>query len=193
MEKECLQCKSAFTAASIQRKFCGKACSNKFNGLLKMEFNLNKKTCIACNIEKTFYDFSLYNKHDKHSERRDVCKNCSRAKKSREVRSRTWEHDAKKIMIMNSKARAKKSGIGFSISEEDIIIPENCPVLGIPLHRCQKDNWNNSPSIDRIDNSKGYTKDNIVIVSRRANILKKDATIEELQKLASFYQKFKNK
>jgi len=94
---------------------------------------------------------------------------------------------------MNSKARAKKSGIGFSISEEDIIIPENCPVLGIPLHRCQKDNWNNSPSIDRIDNSKGYTKDNIVIVSRRANILKKDATIEELQKLASFYQKFKNK
>jgi len=62
--------------------------------------------------------------------------------------------------------------------------------LGIPLYRCKRENWNNSPSIDRIDNSKGYIKNNIVVVSRRANVLKKDASIEELKKLAEFYSTF---
>ena len=45
-----------------------------------------------------------------------------------------------------------------------------------------------APSIDRIDNTRGYVKDNIIIVSRRANILKKDATINELIKLANYYE-----
>jgi hypothetical protein len=156
-----------------------------------MEFNENKKICNICNIEKTFYHFSLHNKHDRHSGRRDTCKNCSRAKHAREMRARTWEHDAKKIMLMNSKCRAKVSGIEFSITENDIEIPKNCPALGIPLYRCKRENWNNSPSIDRIDNSKGYIKGNVIVVSRRANVLKKDASIEELEKLSNFYKTLK--
>jgi hypothetical protein len=43
------------------------------------------------------------------------------------------------------------------------------------------------PSVDRIDNSRGYTHDNIVIVSFKANRLKSNASIEELQRLANFY------
>jgi cupin superfamily acireductone dioxygenase involved in methionine salvage len=50
-----------------------------------------------------------------------------------------------------------------------------------------------APSIDRIDNTRGYIKDNIIIVSRRANILKKDATIDELRKLANYYEHFCHK
>ena len=52
---------------------------------------------------------------------------------------------------------------------------------------------NNAPSIDRIDNEKGYIKENIVIVSNRANLLKKDATTEELVMLANFYSNLKEK
>jgi hypothetical protein len=47
----------------------------------------------------------------------------------------------------------------------------------------------NAPSIDRIDNNKGYTKDNIMVISRRANILKKDATFDELITIGKFYER----
>jgi len=48
--------------------------------------------------------------------------------------------------------------------------------------------------LDRIDNSKGYIKNNIVVISRYANELKKNATIDDLQKLVDFYKKLiKNK
>jgi len=190
MTKECLQCKKEFKIRNKNSKFCSKTCSNIFNGNIVNQLNKNKKICLECLKEKTFNLFSRIDKSNKFSGVRDVCKNCSRAKKEREKRARTWKYDAAKIMLMNSKARAKLNNIEYSITEEDIKIPEKCPVLGIPLFRCKKDNWNNSPSIDRIDNTKGYIKGNIVIVSRRANILKKDATIEELQKMANFYKQF---
>lgn len=191
MIKECLQCKREYNTLRKISKFCGKICSNIFNGNLVNKQNANKKICLECSNEKTFNHFSRINKHDKFSGIRDICKNCSRAKTSREIRARTWEFDSVKIMLMNSKERAKRNGIEFSLTEEDIQIPEKCPVLGIPLFRCKKNNWNNSPSIDRIDNTEGYVKENIVIVSRRANILKRDATIDELEKIADFYKKFK--
>lgn len=78
-----------------------------------------------------------------------------------------------------------------TIQKSDIIIPEVCPVLGIPLHREDKSTWMNAPSIDRIKNTEGYTKENIIIVSRRANILKRDATIDELILIAQFYSQHK--
>jgi hypothetical protein len=188
MKIECLQCNSIIITRRKQAKFCSKKCSNVFNGNLVNQHNKNKKICLICSKEKTYNMFSLYDKFDKFSTRKDICKTCSRAKEAREIRERTWEFDSKKIMLSNSKSRAKKANMEFNIDTNDINIPEVCPVLGIPLYRCKKENWNNSPSIDRIDNTKGYIKGNVIVVSRRANILKKDATIEELQKIASFYK-----
>ena len=43
-----------------------------------------------------------------------------------------------------------------------------------------------SPSIDRIDSTKGYTKDNIQIISWRANRIKNDSTPEELMQIATY-------
>ena len=48
---------------------------------------------------------------------------------------------------------------------------------------------NYSPSFNRIDPIKGYTKNNIVIVSNRANRIKSDATVDEIRKVADFYER----
>jgi hypothetical protein len=87
----------------------------------------------------------------------------------------------------NSRCRAKSAGIEHTLSKEDIVIPEFCPVLGIKLHTEDRKAKYAAPSIDRIDNTKGYTPDNIVIVSVRANLLKRDATLTEMRALVKFY------
>lgn len=70
---------------------------------------------------------------------------------------------------------------------EDISIPEFCPVLGLRLQHGSGKATDASPSLDRIDNTKGYVQGNVMVVSNRANLLKRDATPDELQRLAAFY------
>ena len=89
-----------------------------------------------------------------------------------------------RISILHGlKARAKKKGILFDLTKEDIVIPSNCPVLGIPLQIAEKLHTDNSPSVDRIDATKGYVKGNIAIISWRANRIKCDGTLAELEQI----------
>jgi hypothetical protein len=81
-------------------------------------------------------------------------------------------------LLYSARARAKKCGFDFGIDISDIVIPEICPLLKIPLEMLGQ--CDNSPSIDRIDNSKGYVKGNIWVISFKANRMKNTASIEEL-------------
>jgi hypothetical protein len=47
-------------------------------------------------------------------------------------------------------------------------------------------------SIDRIDSSKGYTDDNVIVCTKRINMLKDNLTKEEIIKLAKVLQKLTN-
>ena len=69
----------------------------------------------------------------------------------------------------------------FHITADDVTIPEYCPLLGIPLEINTHGASHNSPSIDRIDSKKGYVKGNVWIISHRANTVKSDASLEELE------------
>lgn len=109
-----------------------------------------------------------------------------RACKERQVKAGNW--GSEKMMLRNALARAKRHGLPFEISLEDIVVPEYCPVLGIKLST----NWggrftSNSPSLDRIKPSLGYIPGNVIVISCRANTLKRDATPKELRLLAEFY------
>ena len=88
-------------------------------------------------------------------------------------------------MHYQAKKRAKEKGLEFNIEISDIILQDTCPVLNIPMIRTGK-RHDGSPSLDRIDNSKGYIKGNIAVISWRANALKKDATLEEMKLIIKY-------
>lgn len=64
---------------------------------------------------------------------------------------------------------------------------ERCPCLGIKLEWCGDPD--NSPSLDRINNDKGYVKGNVVWISHYANSIKRNATIDQLLTLGKFYKR----
>ena len=90
--------------------------------------------------------------------------------------------DPRVRMFLNARERSKKKNLDFTITKEDIIIPERCPLLGIQLDTEVKDRIH-SPSLDRKDPTKGYIKGNVWVISNRANTLKNDATLQELKTL----------
>ena len=92
--------------------------------------------------------------------------------------------------VLNARQRAERKGIEFSITEEDIEIPEYCPLLGIKIEVGTRKNYENSPSLDRKDPSKGYVKGNVWIVSKKANSMKNSASLEELELLVKNLKKY---
>lgn len=75
-------------------------------------------------------------------------------------------------MFDSAKSRATRKGRAFTISLEDIVIPAVCPIFKTPIVR---------PSIDRIDSSLGYVKGNVRVVEMRANMLRSNATVAEME------------
>lgn len=89
-------------------------------------------------------------------------------------------------LLRQVKYRAKKLGKEFDLTIEDLEIPETCPVFGIPLFLVSGRRGPNSYSIDRIDNSKGYVKGNVRVISFLANSRKGDMTIEQVENLLKY-------
>lgn len=90
----------------------------------------------------------------------------------------------KGYMIRNSKWSAKRRNHEFNLTIDDIQLPEYCPLLGIKLYynfekRTHFNSFNHA-SLDRIDNSKGYIKGNVIVISRLANAMKNEANFEQL-------------
>lgn len=83
-------------------------------------------------------------------------------------------------MFTRAKDRAKKNNLPFDIEISDIVIPEKCPYLDIPLFVGKGKQTDNSPSLDRKNCKLGYVKGNIEVISNKANAMKYSATPEEL-------------
>ena len=88
-------------------------------------------------------------------------------------------------MLAQAKSRAKKMGLPFDLREEDISIPEFCPLLGLKLERAEGKAKPNSPSLDRIRPERGYVRGNVWIISFKANTIKNNSTLEELELIVS--------
>lgn len=116
-----------------------------------------------------------------------------KGKEASRRKAKKWRNaNPAKHLYWLAKSRADEKGLPFTIAVTDIIIPTVCPVLGIPLKRGEGKVLPNSPSIDRVIPALGYVPENIRVISRRANELKNNMTVEQAEMLLDWMRKETN-
>ena len=163
------------------------------------------KLCNSCRLNINYRKFRLINPLTKGPNKGKLvgwtdinggtrcskCKDCEKNKANKKYRLNPIPQ-----LIFAFKKRAKTQKVPFDLTVEDIRdLLKNagniCPVLGVKMTISElgSGDTNYSPSFDRIYPKKGYVKGNIVIVSNKANRIKTDATVDEIRKVADFYEK----
>ena len=94
-------------------------------------------------------------------------------------------------MFHQAKQRAAVRGLDFDLERDDVVVPSTCPVLGIELRVGNSNFKDHSPSLDRIDSSKGYVRGNVEVISWRANRLKSDGTLDDFRSIVSWMESHK--
>jgi hypothetical protein len=94
--------------------------------------------------------------------------------------------DPRKRLVEYASRRARVFGLPCSIKFDDITIPEVCPVLGIKLVKGVGRALDSSPSIDRKRPELGYVPGNVMVISWKANRLRNNATLDELERLVKY-------
>ena len=164
------------------------------------------KVCTKCNEHKPLSEFNK--KHDTKDGLRPYCKSCGIEYQDNICSFKRW--------FTSKKGGAKFAGGEFTIEPTDIPgvkirrfkgvhprwpkmwkaieYPKVCPVFGIELEWEERVNGghDNSPSLDRIDSTKGYVKGNVMIMSNLANRMKSNSTLEQ-KKIEARYYLFNNK
>lgn len=145
------------------------------------------KYCPSCELTK---DSGCFNKDSTRiGGLACYCKECNSLINKQKYLENSQNHAWKLTrMLKASKTRAVSKGLEHTLTFEELVslypVDNQCPILGLTL------SWgmpkSNSPSLDRIDSSKGYTVDNCQIISNRANTIKHDATVEELELLVNY-------
>ena len=93
------------------------------------------------------------------------------------------------LWLNNIRLRAKKKGLAFDLTLDDLVFPDVCPVLGIPIRARSGAFSDSSPSIDRTIPALGYVKGNVTIMSYRANRIKCHASLAELKAIVAYMEK----
>lgn len=155
-----------------------------------------KNTCVSCDrIHKNqYYNSKKEEINRKRKEKYILCKesgdNSLYYQKNRDKILKKLENDRVNNigmrLLWGARIRANDKGLPFDITIDDVVIPDVCPVLGIPLRRNVGKAGPNSPTLDRIIPEKGYVKGNVRVISYRANQIKNDGSMEEHLKVAEY-------
>lgn len=123
--------------------------------------------------------------------RSGLCRDCwgvdFRENNRTELRKRYKDYrrsEPARLLLSNAKQRARRAGLEFDITEEDVRIPARCPLLGIELRSNEGHLQDDSPSLDRINPAKGYIRGNVQVISHLANRAKNNLSAGQLDLLA---------
>ncbi len=97
-----------------------------------------------------------------------------------------FAHTKESHLLADVKRRAKKSNEPFNLDIDDIDVPEFCPALGLRLDWEAGLRADNLPSLDKVIPKLGYIKGNVRMISFRANRLKNNATLSDIQGILSY-------
>lgn len=172
----------------------------------------NSKICYKCRESKLldcFYDnktmadgkdsYCRKCRYSYHRERKDVVNSQRRIKMTTNPEHRAKELLKKKesytknietALLTRARRRARVFGFEFNIDITDIKVPDICPILEVPIKVGTKNNYLFSPSLDRVDNTKGYIKGNIKVISMLANSMKNTADNELLYRFCKNLPKY---
>lgn len=154
---------------------------------------MTERKCLVCEeeIPEAKRIDAIYCSDDcgkKRRQKRHYNKNRDLYKSKREY----YNELADRRILSRVKSRAKKGNIPFNLTLEDIVVPETCPVLGIKIYPSQCKNPPNSPSVDRINPELGYIKGNVRVISNRANLLKSNAEVWEIEAVLEDLKKLRS-
>lgn len=96
-----------------------------------------------------------------------------------------------KYVCKDAKKRAVKKNVPFDVTAKYIvsIMTDECPVFGTTFQWVGNGGiLPTSPSLDRIDPSKGYVEGNLVIISSKANSIKSAYKSKDLYKVAQWLE-----
>lgn len=178
---ECLRLLSKKEKQHIWRITCG-----NYHEESRECLNCGKKWVVEVKNNTTYSRVKYFcdncNKDLSHKEKTQILRKklIGFHEKEKAQRRASYKRNYIHNMVVNAKERALKYGYEFNLQESDIIIPERCPLLNVPFILGEKKNYEYTPTIDRIDNNKGYAKDNIWVITKKANTMKNSASFEEL-------------
>ncbi len=123
----------------------------------------------------------------------NIDKKWNNSTKGQTAKQRWKERDPKWAWIVSAvggaRARSKEQDVPFSITNEYIlsITSDTCPVLGTKFIFIGGSSISkHSPSIDKIIPALGYVEGNVAVISARANMIKSNASYEEVQQVADW-------
>jgi hypothetical protein len=147
---------------------------------------LTMKECIKCKILKQLTEYSNVG----NGKKRGQCKVCYNSNWEYRLMSTLSSRKSKNQKLPDGRDK-KVHDVDYKINGSflnDLKNKQNgmCYWLNIPIDFTLKDKLR-KPSLDRLNNSIGYKKDNIVLTTVFANTGRRDATIDEMSDFVKNY------
>lgn len=138
--------------------------------------------CRGCSKEKDPKDFPV--RKDRSGKLRPYCRDCAnelqKARYTAHRKNNPFLH-----RCTRAKNRAKGLGVPFDLTSEYLreIWTGKCPVLNVDLNLVTDRSDEYAAELDRFDPELGYVKGNVHWLSRKANRIKNNTSVEILENL----------